>query len=127
MISSDGEALFSHPAPEGTFFSVKFIHSVNQSPVAEIFEIRNETIKLSALEFEDFGAGMPTDYEIITLPSGRMRIENFDRATENLNYIVGRATELVLYIENMRVPLSDIAEPGTLIEVNFKRLNFWNR
>lgn len=121
-----GETLYIYPAAEGFVFSVEFIHSVNQSPVAEIFQIRGGEIFLYALEFVDFGAGMPTEQEIIRLPCGTMRIE-FDRDATQPNYIVGREAELVLYIGQTRVPLNSLAEAGTVIEFTYRRLNFWRR
>ena len=122
-----------HPTGEGTVFSVEYIHSINQSHVAEIFEVRHNAINLMALEFEDFGAGMPTELEqgqsLIHLPDGRMRIEGFgnDRTMDGLRYMVGHAADLVLYIEHKRVHLNELAEPGTVVEFTFLRLNFWRR
>jgi len=128
LFSFDGDVLFTRPAYEGLEFSVEFIHSVNQSPVAEIFVIRNNEIVLQALEFKDFGAGMPTEIEygqkLVHLPSGMMRIEGFNRTMDNLHYMVGHAACLVLYIKEERVPLSNLAEPGTLIRIETRgRIN----
>jgi hypothetical protein len=121
--ASTGETLLTHSANEGLIFSVEFIHSVNQSPVAEIFEIRDNEIVLSAMEFEDFGAGMPTQLEkgqtLTHLPQGIMRIDGFDRTMYELRYMVGQT--VVLYIEQRRVPLYELAERGTLIEFTVER------
>ncbi|MCL1877494.1 MAG: DUF1850 domain-containing protein [Defluviitaleaceae bacterium] len=116
--------MFSHLVSEGDGFTVWFIHSVNQSPVAEIFEIRNEEIVLSALEFEDFGAGMPTEIQpgqaLTHLPCGTMRIDGgFD--TGEIRYMVGRATDFVLYVGTERVMLNELADPGTLVEFSIRR------
>ncbi|MCL1884087.1 MAG: DUF1850 domain-containing protein [Defluviitaleaceae bacterium] len=130
VISSDGGILFSHPASEGMIFSINFIHSVNQSSVEEFFIIRENSIFLSALEFEDFGAGMPTQLEdgqvLLSLPCGRMRIEGFERPVTGLNYIVGHVADLILYIEEKHVPLSDLAPRGTVVEFGIRRKGVFN-
>ena len=127
---STGEILFAQPVQDGIKFSIKFIHSVNQSPVAEIFEIRQNQITLVSLEFEDFGAGMPTELEqgqsLTHLPDGRLQIDGFDRTMSELRYMVGHAADLVLYIEQKRIPLNQLAEPGTLIEFEIRRLRPWD-
>ena len=128
---SDNEILLIYPVQDGVVFSIKYIHSVNQSPVEETFEIHCGKIILQVLEFEDFGAGMPTELEygqnLIHLPSGRMRIEGFNREVNNLRYMVGHVAEFVFYIEDKRVLLSDLAEPGAVIEISHRNLNFWRK
>ena len=131
VLTGGGKTLFIHPVYEGEEFSITYIHSVNQSPVAEIYQIRHGAIVLSALEFEDFGAGMPSGLEegktLFFLPCGRMRIEGFDRISSSIRYIAGHAVCLVLNIGYEKIPFTQLAEPGTLIEFRFARLNFWKR
>lgn len=99
--------MYSHPAGEGDGFTVWFIHSVNQSPVAEIFVIYEEKFYLTAYEFD----------------GGMHSVDIFTGKTE-LRYMVGRATDFVLYIEDERVKLAEVAEPGTLIEFSIRRGHF---
>jgi len=108
------------PVYEGMEFFVEYTHSVNQSMMREFFVIRGEEIFFTALEFEDFGAGMPTDYEIIFLPEGGMRIEGFH--TFIPQYTVPPTT--VVRIGGGRIYLYD-PEGGTQILI--RQLNFWRR
>jgi hypothetical protein len=122
--------LFVHPANEGTEFFIEFIHSVNQSPVREFFEICDGAITLIAVEFTDFGAGMPTEPEgeqIMTRTPDGIRIENFNRSLNQMNIIVGHMTEHFLHITNETISLNELAQPGTLMEITHKRLNIWQR
>ncbi|MCL1844395.1 MAG: DUF1850 domain-containing protein [Defluviitaleaceae bacterium] len=131
--------MFSHPVSEGEGFTVWFIHSVNQSPVSEIFTARQARVSeatrapeadndfrivLTALEFEDFGAGMPTEIQpgqtLTHLPCGTMRIENIETELPELRYMIGRATDFVLYVGRERVPLNELAEPGVIMEFSIR-------
>lgn len=99
----------SFPVLEGEEFSISFIHSVNQSLVTEFFEIRQGQITLSALEFESFGAGMPTELEpgqyLTRLPGGIMRIDGFNRSATGLHFLIGRETNHTLYVSGQSIPL----------------------
>jgi len=92
-------------------FAISYLHSVNQSYVKEFFEVRQGKIVLSALEFETFGAGMPTELapgqQLIHLPGGTMRIENFDRIIYDLHFFI-RGHKLHINGETFAL------EPGSL-------------
>ena len=100
---------------DGEVFSISYIHSVNLSKVIEIFEIRQGKIVLTALEFETFGAGMPTELEpgqqLTLLPGGKMRIDGFERVLEELSFLIGQNTEHALRVGNREVTL----EPGPVM------------
>ena len=112
--------MFEHPVYEGAVFSINFIHSVNQSPVSEVFEIRHGGIMLTALEFEDFGAGMPVEAEpgqqLIRTENG-LRLENINREVYRLNYMVGHGVCISLHIGELRVKLRELAQPGALVTI----------
>jgi len=126
-----GRVRFTHPAPDGETFSIVYIHSVNQSPVAEIYEIRDRRIVLVAFEFEAFGAGIPTELEpgqtLIHLPEGGMRIEGFDRVMTDLHYLIAHATDLTLHIGSSEIPLTSLDEAGQSLRFSVRELNFWQR
>ena len=96
-------------------FSIGFMHSVNQSRVTEIFEVRNGRIFLDAVEFEAFGAGMPTELgpgqTMTRLDGGVIRIDGFNRMIGDLRLLVGEDTAHTLQIGDLVVPL----KPGPVI------------
>jgi len=132
VLSNDhsGEILLKTRLSEGEEFSVSFIHSVNISPVTEIFQIRGGEIVLTAVEFETFGAGMPTELEpgqtLIRLDDGVMRVEGFDRAVD-LRYMIGHATEHALHLGELEIPLKNLEAPGQPVLFAYERLNIWQR
>jgi hypothetical protein len=126
-----GETLFKTRLNAGEEFTVSFIHSVNISPVSEIFQFRDGQIVLTASEFETFGAGMPTELEpgqtLIRLPEGGMRIEGFDRIISGLRYMIGHTTEHTLHIGSRQIPLITLDAPGQPVLFEIIHLNIWQR
>jgi len=126
-----GALLFRHRIDEGDIFSVGYIHSVNRSPVTEVYQIQQGRIVLTALEFETFGAGMPTELEpgqtLTHLPAGGFRIEGFYRVIGDLRYLIGHTADLTLHIDGRDVPLSTLDEAGQSVHIAFRRLTIWQR
>ena len=126
-----GTLLLRERTSEGEIFSIHFIHSVNKSPVTEIYEIRNGQIVLVALEFETFGAGMPTELEsgqsLIRLPEGGMRIVGIDRVMEDFHYMIGYNSGLVINFGERQVPLDTLDAAGQPVRIALKQLNIWQR
>lgn len=126
-----GEPLHRVPINESEEFAVSFIHSVNISPVTEIFQILGGRIVLTALEFDTFGAGMPTELEpgqtLLHLPGGDMRIEGFSRVIDGLRYTPGSTTEHTLHVGTQRIPLDTLGHPGHPMRFEFVSLNIWQR
>ena len=48
---------------EGDEFSVRFIHSVNQYPLTDVYEIRDSKIYVVRTIYNNFGAGVQTEIE----------------------------------------------------------------
>jgi len=126
-----GAVVFIERLDEGSEFAISFIHSVNISPVKEIFMIRDGQIVLTALEFYTFGAGMPTELEqeqtLTQLPDGGMRIDGFDREFSNLSYIIGYNTNHTLSLESHEIPLETLDRAGQPLLFSFERLTILQR
>jgi hypothetical protein len=86
---------------------------------------------LHAVEFETFGAGMPSEIEagqtLVRLPGGRMRIEGFDRVMDGLRYLIGHATEHTLHIGETAIVMKTLEAPGQPVLFAFERFNIWQR
>ena len=126
-----GRILLVQRINEGDEFAVSFIHSVNISPVQEIYQVQQGQIVLTALEFYAFGAGMPTDLEagqtLVHLPAGGMRIEGFERTITDLRYMVDYIADLTLHLGAKNISLASLDAPGQPIRFNLKQLTIWQR
>jgi len=127
----DGTILLRERKSEGESFSISFIHSVNQSPVIETYQIINGQIVLTTLEFETFGAGMPTELEqgqsLTRLPNGNMFIEGIDRNVGNFYYAIGHNYSLAINFGERQIPFDSFDATGQMIFIAYRQLNIWQR
>lgn len=107
---------------EGTEFSVEFIHSVNQSPVIDIFRIENESIIADRTVYSSFGAGVQTEIEdgqtLEYDEDGNMVVSGFDIVFPEVKYIVGTVSDHVLRIEGEYISLTELC--GKNAHIAFK-------
>ena len=110
-----GKALYAAEASDGTEFSISFIHSVNFSPVTEHYQIIDGQIYLTALRYESFGAGMPTELtegQKLSHEHGQLLITGFDRMIPRLCYFISRIDGHAFQINGVSAPLNTLDEPG---------------
>lgn len=110
---NSGEEYAAYPVSDGERFSVEFIHSVNKSPVRDIFEIRNgNEIFVVETDYFGFGAGVQTQLnpgETLEYgDDGSMQIKNIDKYLPNLIYVVGTVSDHVLGIGQQEISLRDL-------------------
>ncbi|WP_017547724.1 DUF1850 domain-containing protein [Salinicoccus carnicancri] len=74
-----GEILHRTRVEDGERFAVTYIHSVERSPVKEIFEVRGEAVYTMESHTESFGAGMPYEGDDVEIEDGKFIIRNIDR------------------------------------------------
>ena len=124
-----GEILMSARVSDDTEFRISYIHSVNISPVTEIFQVRQGAIVLDAVEFYTFGAGMPTMPEygqtLIYLPDGGMRIEGFDCVLDSLTLIIAHTAAHTLHVGSREIPLQTLDSSGQSVRFEIVRQNIW--
>ncbi len=89
-----------YPVRVSDTFSIGFIHSVNQSPVTDYYEIREDGIYVVKTVYYGFGAGVQTQLEegqkLEYGSDGSMIITGFDRKMEDLVYFVGTVSDHTL-------------------------------
>lgn len=89
---------------DGDEFSVSFVHSVNKSPVTDVFVIRNGGIYADRTVYAAFGAGVQSTLEegqaLSYDDEGNMVVSGFDTLFPEVRYIVGTVYDHVLKIGN---------------------------
>lgn len=110
--SESGKVYKTFSAREGLEFAVEFIHSVNQSPVRDVFVIKDNEIIASKTIYSAFGAGVQTEIEegqMLEYDSdGNMVVSGFDIVFPTVKYIVGTVYDHVLYIEGESISLTEL-------------------
>ena len=118
-----GKMLHLIEAPNGTEFSVTYIHSVNKSPVTEYYQVINGQIFLLALRYQSFGAGMPseqTDGQVLLYPDGSMLISGYNRYIPRVCYFISRVEGHTFNTGGDSLPLNTLDKPGEPILFTIK-------
>lgn len=107
-----GQVYATYPVENGDTFAVEFVHSVNKSPVRDVFEIRDGEIWNVQCIYYGFGAGVEEELaEGETLSygeNGEMIISNIEKKMDNLVIVVGTISDHTLYLGEETVSLRDL-------------------
>ena len=107
-----GKEIARYPVSDKTRFSVTFVHSVNKSPLTDIYEIRGKDIYVVETHYHGFGAGVQTEIEegqtLTYAPDGTMIVSGFDKLIPDLSYFVGTVSDHILEIGDRQVSLRDL-------------------
>lgn len=123
-----GELAAYVPLKEGEPFSIEYIHSIHLTPVTETYELtEGGEIRQSELEYEEFNVGMPSGAEgaeSFEERDGKYVITNMDRVFQDISLRTGKVrANHTLIIGKDTVPLSAIAEPGSLLIIKGHKLS----
>lgn len=114
-----GNTIASFPLRQGDEFCITFIHSVNKSPVIDVYQIRDGKIYVVRTIYYAFGAGVQTEIEegqtLSYGPDGAMIVSGFDRQIDNLSYIVGTVSDHTLQIGGDTISLRDLCGKNTTV------------
>jgi len=115
-----GEYLGSWWPMEDNSFTIKYIHSVERTPVWEMYTIEEGEIVLKETIFQSYGAGLPatSPYDFDIVEDG-FRLYNIDQKMTNLVYRTGavRANH-ELMVGERTYPFVEFSEPTE--EVKFE-------
>ena len=110
--SETGKVYTTFAVTEGSEFAVEFIHSVNQSPVKDVFVIRDGDIVADRTVYSAFGAGVQTELEegqtLEYDENGNMVVSGFNIIFPKVKYIVGTVSDHILYIEGESISLTEL-------------------
>ncbi|MCI8512619.1 MAG: DUF1850 domain-containing protein [Lachnospiraceae bacterium] len=105
---------------EGDEFSVMFIHSVNQYPLTDVYQIRGHAIYVVQTIYYNFGAGVQTEIEegqkLEIGENGEMIVTGFDREMPYLSYIVGTVSDHTLTIHGEEISLRELCGRNSKVE-----------
>ena len=112
-----GVNLYRASVKEGDEFTIEFVHSIERTPVREVFRIENDyKIYLVGTVYESFGTGLPTTPDEgaeLVLEGGKIRITGMHRKLEPFLVAVSPVPGHVLTVGGEEVALADLAKPGT--------------
>ncbi len=111
------------PLKDGTF-SVTFVHSVNKSPVSDIYEVRDGEIYMTSTIYYGFGAGvpdeLPEDQKLTFGDNGEMIITDMDLKIDDLVYVVGTVYDHILKINGEEINLKELCGKNSPVKFEIK-------
>ena len=128
-----GEVIRLFPIQEGDEFSITFVHSVNKSPVTDVYQITRDGIYVVRTIYYAFGAGVQSELEegqsFEYGEDGAMIVSGFNRRLDPLSYIVGTVSDHTLQIGGEVISLREICGRNTTVHfARGRRLfPFWFR
>lgn len=113
LINGDsGKIIASYPVRDQDEFSITFVHSVNNSPVTDVYRIINYRIYVVRTIYYSFGAGVQTELEegqtLEYGEDGSMIVSGFNQPRDNLSYIVGTVSDHILEINGRKISLREL-------------------
>ncbi len=120
-----GEIYAEYPISRGERFSVEFIHSVNKTPVRDIYEVRKGgEIYVVETDYFGFGAGVQTELnpgETLEYgEDGSMQVKNINILIPNLTYVVGTVSDHTLRIGDEAVSLRELCGRNSSVTFTVK-------
>ena len=107
-----GQVYATFPVENGDTYAVEFVHSVNKSPVRDVYEIREGEIWNIQCIYYGFGAGVEEELgEGETLSygeNGEMIISDINKKIDNLVIVVGTISDHTLYLGDETISLRDL-------------------
>jgi len=109
--SETGKVYREFSVSEGTEFSVEFVHSVNKSPVKDVFVIQDEKMIIDRTVYSAFGAGVQTEIEegqkLEYDDDGNMIVSGFNIVFPQIKYILAEPSDHVLEINGEKISLRE--------------------
>ena len=121
FVKAGGNRVAVMQASPGTAFSIRFIHSVQKTPVEEYLAIDEDghSFVLHSTKYQSFGVGLPFlegegdfrqegDYYIM---------DNMERHFPSLTLRTGVGTKLTLFLGGQEYRIYESYPPGTPVEI----------
>lgn len=123
-----GQEYARYPIASDGEFSVGFIHSVNKSPVTDVYQIKDGQIYVEKTIYFGFGAGVQTEVEpgqtLTYGDDGSMIVSGFDSKIDPLLYFVGTVSDHTLTVGEETISLRDLCGRNSLVRFSYAKKYF---
>ena len=110
--ANSGQVYATFPIKDGDTFAVEFIHSVNKSPVRDVYEVRDGEIWNIQCIYYGFGAGVEEillEGETLSYgDNGEMIVSNIDNCLGSMVIVVGTISDHTLFLGDEEISLRDL-------------------
>jgi len=121
-----GKILFTCDVKPEDTFSVIYTHSVNKSPVEDVFVIQPDYgIMVKKSVYYSFGAGIPYELEAgqeLHVYDDRIEIDNINRDLQEYLLFVGTVADHTFVMKNHRIHLNQLTQPQQTVSFQVCRV-----
>ncbi|MEG2851697.1 MAG: DUF1850 domain-containing protein [Hydrogenoanaerobacterium sp.] len=118
------------PLKDGEQFSIRFMHSVNRSPVVDTMERTGKTITIRSSLYRSFGAGMPASADEVgeeatftETPEG-IYIDGIDLEKDEIHKFTGTYADHYLLYRGRELRLKELVGEQTDLCFKLRRFSF---
>lgn len=123
--ADDGHVYASYPMGEGDSFAVEFVHSVNKSPVRDIYTLRDGAIWNEECVYYSFGAGVEEELgegETLSYGSdGEMIVSGINKRMDNMVLVVGTISDHTLYLGEETISLRTLCGRSSKVLFTYEK------
>ncbi|MFW6153276.1 MAG: DUF1850 domain-containing protein [Halobacteriota archaeon] len=112
--ATDGTELLSVPVDDDDTVVLAYTHSVEKTPVRDIYTVRDGELVMTRMEFSSFGAGLPADADVDRTDDGRFSYEPTSPREGDLLVATGTIAGHELIVEGERYDLVELADAGSV-------------
>lgn len=109
-----GEELFTVPVENNTTVTLAYTHSVEKTPVRDIYAVRDGELVMTRMEYHSFGAGLPSTVDVERADDGSYVYRPPNRRTDTLVVATGYVADHELVVDGKRYALAERADGGSV-------------
>lgn len=107
-----------------TDFQLKWIHSVEKEEWMEFYERDRDTLLLTETKFKTYGAGVPSDGEIIPSDDGFVHMK-INRPYKEMNLTVSQNAQTTITTANKEILLYEYTKDYGFVTITIEWINLW--
>lgn len=106
-------------------FQIEWIHSVEKEEWGEVYERKGRSIVLTETYFKTFGAGMPSDGEVVDSKEGYVQMK-IDRPMKEINLVVSNNVQTTIETENGKTHLYELTDDQDNVHISVQSIHLWD-
>lgn len=110
------ERLLSIPVDEGETITLSYTHSVEKTPVRDVYVVDGERLRMVRMEFDSYGAGLPSAVPVDRTEDGIL-VAEMNRTYDRLDVVPGSIANHSLVVDGTAYDLTALADGGVVVYV----------
>lgn len=112
--ADDGTELLSVPVEENSTVVLAYTHSVEKTPVRDVYAVRDGQLVMTRTEFRSFGAGLPSHADVERTDDGGYLYRPPAEPRDELHVATGRVAGHELVVDDTKYDLVELADAGSV-------------